>query len=170
TSSGATGGGNTITLTGTNLPALAQVLVGGFPVDDWVIDSNTQITLTMPPHAAGSVYVTAISPFGTSSTGSGSQYTYNNTTPAVTALDVSQGPTAGGYSVTITGTNLFGATVVAFGGTNATSFSVLNGTTILAVAPALSAGPVDVRVTSAGGTSSVVSADQYTAVAAPTVT
>ena len=56
--------------------------------------------------------------------------------PAVTSVSPSAGPTAGGTSVTITGTNFTGATAVQFGTTNATSFTVNSATSITATAPA----------------------------------
>ena len=64
--------------------------------------------------------------------------------------------------MTITGSNFTGATAVKFGTTPAKSFKVMSNTTIDTVAPAGSAGhTVDIRVTSAGGTSAVVAADHY---------
>ena len=59
--------------------------------------------------------------------------------------------TAGGTSVTITGTGLLGATSVTLGGTAATTFSVVNATTITAMTPAHVAGAVSVWVTTPGG-------------------
>ncbi len=82
----------------------------------------------------------------------------------------SSGPTAGGTVVTITGTNLNGATAVAFGGTAATNVVVLSATQVLATAPAGSVGTVDVTVTTPYGTSPTSTADQFTYVALPTVT
>jgi len=91
--------------------------------------------------------------------------------PMVTQVNPTSGPTAGGTSVTITGTNLTGATGVQFGATSATSFTVNGaGTQITATAPAGSAGTVDVTVTTPSGTSPKGAADQYTYVARPTVT
>src|SRR5262249_14975462 len=142
-SSGPTGGGNTVTITGTGLAAVSQVVFGSTTADGWTINSDTQIIATVPPAAAGALYVRVISPFVTSTTVTASQYTHTATAPAVTALDVSEGPTAGGIVVRITGTNFYGATAVSFGGTSATSFSVLSSTAIEAVAPALSTGTVD---------------------------
>jgi len=89
--------------------------------------------------------------------------------PTVTSITPTAGPTAGGTTVTITGTNLTGATTVKFGATNATSFTVNSATQITAISPA-GTGTVDVTVTTAGGTSGTVALDQYTYVAAPTVT
>jgi YVTN family beta-propeller protein len=84
------------------------------------------------------------------------------TTPTVTALSPTTGPAAGGNTVTITGTNLSGATAVAFGpGNNATNISC-TATTCTATAPPAAAGTVDVQVTTPGGTSATSSADQYT--------
>ena len=73
--------------------------------------------------------------------------------PTVTSLSPSSGPTAGGNTVTITGTNLLSASAVKFGGTAATSFTVVSSTKITAKAPAQAAGKVDVTVTGADGTS-----------------
>jgi hypothetical protein len=168
-SSGTSGGGNTVTITGTGLSAATQVLFGTTPADSFSVDSDTQITAIAPAASAGSVYITVTSPYGTSSTGSASQYTYNGTAPTVTGLDVTSGPASGGSTVILTGTNFNGATSVSFGGTAASSFTVDSPTQITATAPALSAGTVDVQVTTAYGTSSTSSADQFTAIAAPVI-
>jgi hypothetical protein len=77
------------------------------------------------------------------------------------------GPATGGTSVAITGTGFTGATVVAFGGTNATSFIVNNDSSITATAPAGS-GIVDVIVTTAAGVSPGGAADQFTYSGTPT--
>ncbi len=89
--------------------------------------------------------------------------------PMVTALSTTSGPVAGGTKVTITGTGLTGATGVSFGGTAAASFTVDGATSITATAPAAGAGTVDVKVTTAGGTSATSAGDQFTFVAVPSV-
>jgi hypothetical protein len=61
--------------------------------------------------------------------------------PVVTSVSPNSGPTAGGTSVTITGSDFTGATVVRFGTTAATSFLVVNSTTISALSPAAPAWP-----------------------------
>ncbi|ERG63540.1 hypothetical protein L332_03620 [Agrococcus pavilionensis RW1] len=55
--------------------------------------------------------------------------------------------------VTITGSNLLGATAVTFGGTAATDFTVVSATTIVASLPAGSAGSAPVVVTTPAGPS-----------------
>jgi Autotransporter beta-domain/IPT/TIG domain/Putative Ig domain len=81
--------------------------------------------------------------------------------PTVTAISPNTGPTTGGTSITLTGTNLAGATSVKFNTTNATSFTVVSATQIIAVAPAGPLGTVNVTVTTPSGTTPVSSADQF---------
>ncbi len=88
------------------------------------------------------------------------------------AVSPTSGSTAGGTLVTITGTNLAGATAVKFGRLTATIQSD-TGTQIIVIAPAGVVGIVDVTVTTANGTSVASSADRFTyvvAVPAPTLT
>lgn len=88
--------------------------------------------------------------------------------PTVTAVTPSSGPLSGGTSVTVTGTNFVGVTAVSFGGT-AASFVVNSPTSLTATAPARAAGTIDVTVTTAGGTSAISAADQFTYVSGPPV-
>jgi hypothetical protein len=64
----------------------------------------------------------------------------------VTRLGPATGPTAGGNTVVIVGSNFGGATGVTFGGINATSFTVNSYWDITAVAPPHARGTVDVQV------------------------
>lgn len=82
--------------------------------------------------------------------------------PTILSVSPTSGPTSGGTIVTLTGTNLLGATAVKFGTTAATDVTVNSATSITATAPAGSAGTVDVTVTTAGGTSATSAADEYT--------
>jgi hypothetical protein len=89
--------------------------------------------------------------------------------PRVTTVSPAAGPASGGTNVTIAGTGFTGAVSVSLGGTAAASVTVNSSTSITAVAPAASAGTVDVAVTNAGGTSAPSASDQFTFVAAPSV-
>jgi len=82
--------------------------------------------------------------------------------PTVTGISPSNGSMAGGTTVTITGTNLTGASAVTFGTAAGTIVSITSGTSITATSPAGSAGAVDVTVTTAFGTSATNTADQFT--------
>ncbi len=85
--------------------------------------------------------------------------------PTITGISPSSGSTAGNTTVTITGTNLTGATAVKFGGTNAASYTVNSATQITAASPAGTAGTVDITVTTAGGTSAASDGSKFTYIA-----
>ncbi len=107
--------------------------------------SAYQPTGTQTPASTSSAVAatfTATGSGGSCPTGSGS-----GSGPIVTNVTPCSGSTGGGTAVTITGANLTGATAVKFGSTPATSYSVTSSTSISAVAPAGSSGPVDVTVT-----------------------
>ena len=77
--------------------------------------------------------------------------------PAVTGLSPARGPTTGGTTVVITGTDLNGATSVEFGMVAAAGFTVDSVTQITATTPAsMPAGPADVTVMTSYGSSSWV--------------
>jgi IPT/TIG domain len=84
-------------------------------------------------------------------------------------VNPSAGRESGGTTVTISGTNLSGATAVRFGSTDAASFSVSSDTSIAAVSPP-GTGTADVTVTTPGGTSSNSSGDRFSYAGLPTVT
>lgn len=74
--------------------------------------------------------------------------------PTVVSISPASGLPAGGYQVTITGTNFTGATAVQFGGSVATNVVVVSTTEITATAPpGTAASTVDVTVTTPVGTS-----------------
>ena len=169
--SGTTAGGTSVTITGTNFTGATAVKFGVTAATSFTVNSATQITATSPAGSAGAVDITVTTPGGTSATGAADQFTYVTPAPTVTGVAPNSGTTAGGTSVTITGTNFTGATAVKFGVTAATSFTVNSATQITATSPAGSAGAVDITVTTPGGTSATGAADQFTYVTpAPTVT
>ncbi len=149
-----------VTIAGTNFNTGATVVrFGGTAAGSFTVNSATQITATSPA-GTGTVDVTVTTAGGTSPTSAADQFTYTSV-PTVTNINPNTGPPAGGTSVTITGTNFSGATVVRFGGTAAGSFTVNSATQITATSPA-GLGIVDVTVTTAGGTSPTSAADQFT--------
>ena len=132
----------------------------------------TSLTVTSPA-GTGTVDVTVTTPNGTSAINAPSdQFTYNAPAlPTVTGVSPSNGLAAGGTSVTVSGTNLTGATAVDFGTANpGTSISGVTATSLTVTSPAGS-GTVDVTVTTPNGTSAVnAPSDQFTYTPPPTVT
>jgi hypothetical protein len=173
TTSGSTAGGTSVTITGTNFTGATNVYFNGVPASSFTVSSSTSITATSPAQAAGVIDVTVSTYAGTSALSSGDRFTYTAASaPAITSLGTSTGTTAGGTSVTITGTNFTGATAVYFGSVAAASFIVNSSTSITATSPPQATGTVDITVTTYTGTSAVSSSDHftYTAASAPTVT
>lgn len=88
---------------------------------------------------------------------------YTSPTPTVTNVAPLSGSNTGGYSVTVTGTDFCnGAVAVDFGGIASPSFTVDSNTQITATAPAHFQGTYNVSVTTAGGTSALSAANQFT--------
>jgi YVTN family beta-propeller protein len=75
---------------------------------------------------------------------------------SIRSVTPNSAPAAGGATVTITGDRFSGATAVTFDGVAATSFKVVNGTTITAVVPAGAVGSAQIAVTTVAGTSAPV--------------
>lgn len=82
--------------------------------------------------------------------------------PSVTGLTPGVGATTGGRTVTIRGFGFTGATAVRFGPTAATTFTVVDNTTITAVSPVRPAGLVNLWVDTPEGTSTNTSASWFT--------
>lgn len=156
--SGTVAGGTTVVITGQYLSNASSVRFG-LEATSFTVDSDTKITAVTPAHAAGPVGVIVTTPAGTSNTDV--TYTFTGAGPTVTDVSPKTGPTAGGTTVTVTGTNFLGATQVTIGGT-AVPFTIHSSTSISFVAPAKSAGTVDIRVTTPAGTSPNTSADDFT--------
>jgi len=166
--SGSNQGGTEVTILGTHLNGATEVSFGGSAAMI-VSDSSTQIT-AISPAGTGNVDITVTTMGGTSGTTTVGRFSYHavphgTPRPALRGISVSSGPAAGGTKVTLTGTNLSGATGVSFGGTGASIVSD-SGTQITVTSPAGS-GTVNVTVTTKGGTSNAV---QFTyTVPAPTI-
>ncbi len=133
--------GTTVTINGANFTGATAVSFGGVPATSFTVVSPTSITAVVGAGASGNVSVTT--PKGTA-TLAGFTYTVP---PTVTSFTPSSAGT--GTTVTITGTDLTGATAVHFGGVPATSFTVVSPTSITAVVGSGASG--DVAVTTAGG-------------------
>lgn len=159
---GSTGGGTTVTITGTNLSNTSAVTFGTKPATNVTNVSATEVT-AVSPSGTGTVGVTVTTPGGPSNPVS---FFYVGA-PFKSSLSATSGPTAGGNTITINGTGLSTATSVSFGGVTATP-TVVSDSQITVVVPAgAAAGPVGVSVTTTGGTNNGFS---YTYIDDPTIT
>jgi hypothetical protein len=160
-STGPPGGGNPVTVTGTDLANASAVDFG--PGNPGVItaDSPTSATATAPP-GTGTVDVTVSTPDGTSVLSPADTYTYTTVVPppALSGISPATGPTGGGNAVTVTGTDLANASAVDFGPGNPGVITADSPTSVTATAPP-GTGTVDVTVTTPSGTTIPSVADQY---------
>jgi hypothetical protein len=133
-------GGAPVTITGTNFAAGAILSFGVSTASKVVVVNDTTITAVTPPHVAGSANVVVRNSTGDQgSLPNGFLYTSTppSTQPQLNVIVPNTGSTAGGDTVTITGSNLTGSTVT-MGGVPATI---------------VSRGPVSITATTPGGTS-----------------
>src|SRR5207302_5410085 len=161
---GPTAGGTVVAISGTNCTPGTPTVSFGANAGSVTAFTATSITVTARAGAQGAVDVTVTTPAGTSAVTSADRFTYasgNSGPPSVTGVSPISGPSAGGTSVAISGTNLLNATSVQFGSVNAASFTVSSATSITAVAPA-GTTTVDVVVVTPQGTSARSADDQYT--------
>jgi len=170
-SSGLLAGGTAVTIMGTDLSGATAVDFGNTAAAGFAVNPDGTITATSPAESAGTVDVTVITSGGPTPTSSADKFTYQVPGPVVSEVSPDTGPPGGGTSVTITGSNLSGATEVMFGNTDARSFSYdAADDSITAVSPGGTPGSsVDVTVTTAGGPSADNSGDAFSYGALPTI-
>jgi hypothetical protein len=157
-----------VTINGTNFTSGAGVKFGTTASATVTFVSATQLTAVAPAHAAGTIDVTVTTPGGTSAIVAGDHYTYD-AQPTLSAMSPTAGPTTGGNTVTINGTNFTSGAGVKFGTTASATVTFVSAMQLTAVAPVHAAGTIDVTVTTPGGTSALVAGDHY-AYGSPTVT
>lgn len=146
------GAGSTITITGTGFTGATAVTFGGVPAQSFRVVSATSITAVVGNNAvSGDIKV--ITPANISST-KGFVFV---AAPSISSFTPTSGVT--GVKVTITGTNLTGATAVKFGTTAAASFVVNSATSITATTGAGATGKIS--VTTPGGTATSAATFTY---------
>jgi hypothetical protein len=154
--SGNTGGGTSVSISGSGFGAGATVTFGGSTATINFIN-ETQVSLTTPAHAAGTVNVVVTNANGTSASKLGG-FTY--VPPTITSISPNTGTTAGGTSLSISGAGLAQNATITFGGVPATNVSG-GDTSISLRTPAHAAGSVNVVVTNPDG-STVTSVGGFT--------
>ncbi len=140
---------------GNSAPCTALPGAGTSPVA-----ASTSLT-GLVPETTYDFRLVAANAVGSSDGAEQSFMTSSASPPAITGVSPSIGLEGGGITVTITGTELWEASAVKFGGAEAGSFTVESPTSITAQAPA-GTGTVNVSVTTPEGTSPSSAADEFT--------
>ncbi len=167
--SGPTAGGTVLTITGSGFniaPGATQIYVGANQAITPSCASVTTCTATTPA-GSGVVDVRVVVNGEQSATSPADLFTYNAPPPVgggptITSISPTTGLVGGATSVTITGTNLAAATAINFGPNAGTGITcAADGSSCTVFSPAGN-GTVDVQVTTAAGTSAIVSGDRFT--------
>ncbi|MBO2008240.1 IPT/TIG domain-containing protein [Hymenobacter negativus] len=154
--------GTSIVLTGTGFLGTTAVMFNNTNAPGFVINSATQITVTVPAGATTG-RIRLVSSDGTTS--SSTNFLVTASPPNITSFTPTSGPV--GTTVVITGTGFTGTTAVKFNGVAATSFTFINDSEVRAVV-ATGSGTGSISVTAAGGTGS--SGSPFSLLPAPVIT
>jgi IPT/TIG domain/Putative Ig domain len=181
--------GSTLQITTTGLPAgavgvsysAALAAANGVPPYTWRVSSgqlppglNLQAStgqISGTPSQAGTFSVT-VQVTDSSNQFISAGFSANiapQSSPVVTGVSPNSGPTSGGSSVTITGSNFLAGATVSIGGSAASSVTVSSSTQIRAVTPAHLAGNADVVIQDPNGEASTLSNGFAYNVPSPTV-
>ena len=152
-------GGTLVTITGTGFAEATSVDFGGAAA---VITSatDTELTVLTSAREPGLVEVTVTTPAESDVLEDAFTYTPIDDRTEIVVVEPDRGPEGGGTVVTITGSCFTGASAVLFGSTPARSVTVVNDTTIRAVAPA-GTGLVDVTVVGSSDCGSATDDDAF---------
>jgi phosphoserine phosphatase len=160
-------GGTRITLTGTNLVQGATVTIGGVPAFAVNVVNSTTATAVTNSNTAGVRDVRLINP-DTQGVTLTQAYTFDPA-PELTAAAPRTGTTAGGTSVTLTGTGFLPGCTVLFGQDAATQVTINSPTELTAVSPARAEGVVTLTARNPDGQFAVLPR-AFRFVAPPTLT
>lgn len=187
-SGGSVSGGTSVTITGTGFQSGATVSFieesGGVPsssnvvlaATNVVVHSATSITATAPAATQGSTYdVVVTTPSGESAQVAAAVYTYQLVAPTISSLSPTSGVTAGGNSITVTGSGFMTPVTVKFvpesggapiaGGTALTGeyVNVTSSTSLTVVSPGTTSGTTYfVTVRTPGGVTAENAASVFT--------
>lgn len=185
---GSVSGGTSVTITGTGFQSGATVSFieesGGvpspnnvvLPATHVVVNSSTSLTATAPAVTQGSTYdVVVTTPSGESAEVPSAVYTYQLVAPTISSLTPTTGVTAGGNSITVTGTGFMTPVTVKFvpesggspisGGTALTGeyVNVTSSTSLTVVSPGTTSGTTYfVTVRTPGGVTTENAASVFT--------
>ncbi|MGP8063040.1 MAG: protease pro-enzyme activation domain-containing protein [Acidimicrobiales bacterium] len=163
--SGPATGGSTVVIVGDGFGSTTPTVHFGGAAAAVLSSTPTSVTVRTPDVTYGqqtgvTVTVSAGPAAGTSATVPAGEYTF--VSPQITGIVPGKGPTSGGGTVIVNGSDFSGATSVRFGSSGA-SFRVTSDTSLVAQVPPGPAGgaTVEVVVQSPDGTSPSVASDRY---------
>ncbi len=152
--SGLVGGGNTVSIFGTDFRSGAGVVVGGTSCTNTTFVSSGQIDCVTPAHAMGIVSIQVTNTDLKSATLTNA-YTYLDP-PVLSAVSPGTGPLVGGTALSLSGSDFQTGAAVYVGGTLCTAINVVSSTLINCVTDAHASGLVSVQVINPDAVSSTL--------------
>jgi hypothetical protein len=153
---GTAAGGTDVVVTGTHLEPRAALTIDGSAATSPTVDIGTQLKAKTPAHAAGLVGITVRNWKHASNVPKYDDiplaYSFRyDSAPAITNLDVTNGPTTGGTFVTITGTNFANGAQVFVDNVEATDALGFATTLAFTTPPHVASGAFAVKVRNPDG-------------------
>ena len=149
---GSTGGGSSITITGTNFVSGVRAYINNVECTPLTFNNTASVTCTTPAGSAGLQDIKIVNPDTQEATGTNA-FTYT-TPPVVTGINPGIGTTLGGEVVTITGSNFDvarGISSISLVGTLCTPIVIIDSTSLTCTTGVATAGSGDVIVTNNDG-------------------
>lgn len=161
---GTSAGGDSVTITGTGFQPNASVRFDGIPATNVAVGADgTSLTATTPAHPAGEANLYVINPNGqTGGLHEAFTFTGGVTPPptaaalAISEVERSVGPVAGGSRVAVSGAGFTDGVTVTFDSVAGADVEIVSSTLLRVTTPAHAIGTVDVTVTNAAGVSSTL--------------
>ena len=141
--SGLASGGSTVQILGENFQEGVTVTFGSVEASNVVVESDTELSVTVPAGTRGDIDVTVTNPDGLSDS---IRFTYIDV-PRLTSINPDNALASGGSTVQILGENFQEGVTVTFGGLEASNVNVVSATELSVTVPAGTRGAVDVIVT-----------------------
>jgi IPT/TIG domain len=139
-------GGTAVVISGAGFATGAAVTIGGASAASVTVSNESTITAVTGAGTAGLVSVVITNP-DTQNATLASAFSYSSgTPPMVISVVPASGSTAGGTTVTVTGSNLLAGVSPSIGGVPATNVTLLSATTFTATTGAHAAGTTNVDV------------------------
>ncbi len=160
-----------VVISGTNFGGTTSVKIGTWDVSSFSVVSASSINARIPSGLpVGTYHITVTNGYGTSATSAADQFTVTSggsgtNLPSVTGITPNSGVNTSSTEVTITGTNLGGATSVHIGNVEMPIISISPNTIIAVVPSGLTPGSYHITVTTPNGTSAQTSNDVFVVLA-----
>lgn len=148
--SGSSAGGYSARLAGTNFCGVTGITIGGVACQSFSVNSPTSASCVVPPGTIGPASVVVTTAGG--SNAANTLFAYKQPPPTVTTVSPSNGPAAGGTTITITGTGFTNVTGITVGGQACASYTVVSNTSATCTTSAGTSTRASVNVTTVGGT------------------